>query len=256
MRTKAIVAIVQIAVASFTAFSLASEVTRESSLMADGAEQISFDTTIGGRKSTLKLIRFTADKFRMMVASNPQPKKRLYIADFALQFHAVAGCNGGYFNMTDFSPATLEIAQGVSTGKLGSSGSSGGIFGVKAGVPFIADEKGFNLSPDVTDLVQCGPLLMADGKVFSDPGKATAPRTFVMTDGKGQWAIGVTTSLTLTELASTLTSPGLIPDFVVATAMNLDGGPSTGLWWQDKNGQPHNQRERWSVRNMLLVVPK
>jgi len=223
--------------------------------MREGARYIAI-TFPGETKPALNLVCFKADQFKMIVVNNPDPKKHLYIADMAKAAKAVAGCNGGYFDTKKFTPSGLGIAQGVSQGTFQSMGREGALFGVRNGVPFIAAESEFKPSPEISDLVQCGPMLVDNGHLFQEDSKASNARTFVMTDGQGQWAIGNGAHFALGELAALLAKPGLIEGFSVQRAMNLDGGPSTGLWWQDSAGQAHESRERWSVANMILVVPK
>ena len=223
--------------------------------IADGARHITL-TVPEGPQATLSVVCFSTDRYKIEVVDNPKPDKHHYLADVAPANKAIAGCNGGYFNISDFTPFGLGIVNGVSSGKLTLTGAGGSLFGIRTGVAFICSEQEFQPSPEITALVQCGPRLVIDGRPFIVKGSPANARTFVMTDGRGQWAIGTATHLTLGELASVLARPGLIEGFIVRNAMNLDGGPSSGLWWQDKAGQPHEQRELWSVRNMLLVVPK
>ena len=223
--------------------------------MSGGARHIAI-TLPGETQPTLNLVCFKADKFKMLVVNNPDPKKHLHIADMAKAAKAVAGCNGGYFDTKKFTPSGLGIAQGVGQGTFQSMGREGALFGVRNGVPFIAAENEFKPSPEISDLVQCGPMLVDGRHFFHDDTDAANARTFVMTDGEGQWAIGNAAHLTLGEMAVLLARPGLIEGFNVRRAMNLDGGPSTGLWWQDSSGQEHESRERWIVANMVLVAPK
>ncbi|MDB6137296.1 MAG: hypothetical protein JWO94_368 [Verrucomicrobiaceae bacterium] len=228
--------------------------TQSTMQMLGGARHVTIQ--VPGLKASLSLVCFPADKFKMQIVDNPTPARHLYIADMALSNKAVAGCNGGYFSLKDFSPFGLQLAQGVQLGTFCSGGPGAALFGVKDGTPFIAPEKEFQLSSGITDVVQCSPLLVENGNILQTFGNKTNARTFVMTDGEGQWAIGVANNLGLDDLAALLAKPGLVDGFHVRRAMNLDGGPSTGLWWQDSNGQPHSQKERWSVRNMVLVIPK
>lgn len=223
--------------------------------MTAGARYVTV-TLPGDKKPSLNFVCFDAGKFKMRVVSNPDPRKHLHIADMAKAAGAIAGCNGGYFDTVKFTPSGLGIAGGVSQGAFQSSGTAGALLGVKNGMPFIAAETEFRASPEITDLVQCSPMLVDEGFLFHNGSSATTARTFVMTDGEGQWAIGTGDHLTLDQLASLLARPGLVEGFHVRRAMNLDGGPSTGLWWMDVNGQEHEQRERWSVANMVLVVPR
>ena len=55
-------------------------------------------------------------------------------------------------------------------------------------------------------------------------------RTFIATDGGKRWCIGVSSSVTLRELAEWLATPGALGNFRVKTALNLDGGSSSAFW--------------------------
>ncbi len=228
---------------------------RSEEAMTDGARHVSLK--IGGSDgATLSLVCFHEDKFRMMVVGNAGPGKNRRVAGQAEDHKAIAACNGGYFIVGTLAPLGLEIAQGVATGALGSSGDSGALFGVRNDQPFIEPEKGFHLTPDMTSLVQCGPLYVDGGWHFHVTGEISNNRTFVMTDGQGQWAIGMAEHMSLNQLADLLARPGLLKGFHVQRAMNLDGGPSTGFWWRDKGGGAHEKHESWRVRNVVLVVPR
>jgi len=223
--------------------------------MVGGARHVTIQVP-GKTKVTLSLVCFREDRFRMSVVTNLLPLKDRHIAGKALDTRAVAGCNGGYFATRDLTAYGLEIAEGITSGKFVVGGPLAALFGVRNDVPFIATEKEFHLTPEISGLVQCSPLLVDQGWIFHDTGDIAVARTFVMTDGNGQWAIGTADRLNLNDLATLLARPGLVQGFRVQRAMNLDGGPSTGLWWQDRDGKSHEQRERWRVRNMIMVVPR
>ena len=223
--------------------------------MAGGAVHVS-QVMIEGRKVNLNLVCFDSAKHQMLVVSNPRPGRDLRIAGYAKAHSAVAACNGGYFVPKDMSPYGLEVAEGVSTGTFLNTGERSAVFVIRSDKPFIEYEKDFKPSPEVTGLVQCGPMLVNKDWMFQEPGSSSTARTFVMTDGNGKWVIGVADSLTLTELATLLARPNFVDGFKVQTAMNLDGGPSTGFWWQDKEGHEHNEPEHWRVRNVLVVKPR
>jgi len=104
---------------------------------------------------------------------------------------------------------------------------------------------------EVTQLLQSGPWLVRAGAAEKDNNNLQAPRTFVGTDGKGVWFIGVTDDCTLQEISDFLGSDQLRVVVGVRDALNLDGGPSTGLWVKDSR---FYQREKWTVQNYLGVV--
>ena len=80
-----------------------------------------------------------------------------------------------------------------------------------------------------------------------DPRHARGART------RALWALP---GPTLQELADLLATPSIIRAFTVMRALNLDGGPSTGLWWKDTSSAEHYDKEKWHVKNMLVIIPK
>jgi hypothetical protein len=42
----------------------------------------------------------------------------------------------------------------------------------------------------------------------------------------------------------------------VKRALNLDGGPSTGLWCRSTDGREHFKKPGWAVRNAIMLVPR
>jgi hypothetical protein len=91
------------------------------------------------------------------------------------------------------------------------------------------------------------------------PGKEQEPRnqrTFIMTDGAGRWAIGTCKRTGLLELAHILIASGIITEMKVNRALNLDGGPSTGLWCRNEAGAVQFEKPGWAVRNAIVVVPR
>lgn len=77
-------------------------------------------------------------------------------------------------------------------------------------------------------------------------------RTFIATDGGRRWCIGVSSSLTLKELATWLAAPGALGNFRVETALNLDGGSSSAFWCHE-TGISYPAFKQ--VRNYLGVAP-
>jgi hypothetical protein len=83
----------------------------------------------------------------------------------------------------------------------------------------------------------------------------SARRTIVATDGHGRWALVYLTSVTLADAARILTTPGALGDWVPATALNLDGGSSSGLWAATAPA-PVSLPEFGHVRNYIGIAPR
>ena len=83
-----------------------------------------------------------------------------------------------------------------------------------------------------------------------------ARRTIVANDGKGQWALIATSSITLADASRLLCAKGIIGPLKIANALNLDGGSSTAL----QAGLPPeiliDIAALGPVRNYLTIAPR
>jgi Phosphodiester glycosidase len=210
----------------------------------------------GAKEFELKLVFFDEALWTLRVAANPDRKNAKGLEAMARDAGAAAACNGGYFT-PQFGPIGLEIADGVRGGEFDRNNPLFGTLAVKDGAARLFKDNEITDDRGMTDLVQCCPRLMEGGLAEKGiGGDDRAPRTFVLTDNAGHWAFGVSNGIGLQELANLLAVPGVITEFKPQRALNLDGGPSSGLWYQDAKGETHYQKEAWPVRNMLLLIPR
>jgi hypothetical protein len=214
----------------------------------------------GPAKAEMKLVFFDEKHCLMRVASNADSKTAKPLDEIGRAQKAVAVCNGGYFHAGgDFGPAGLEIANGTRTDKFTGGEWVGGIM-VKQGKAALIWESEFQDSPDIAEFIQCSPWLVSDGRVVPVPPLKEPDqrnhRTFIMTDGQEKWAIGVCKRVGWLELAHILITPGIITEMKVKRALNLDGGPSTGLWCMNEAGTEHFEKPGWAVRNAIVVIPR
>jgi len=111
----------------------------------------------------------------------------------------------------------------------------------------------------VWSTLQTGPYLVEGGQAVQglsafDP----RGRTFIATNGRGQWVLGATLRpLTLAELAKCLSSPGALTDWRTDRAISLDGGSSTGFFFDREGGKaPVTLHPLKRVRNQLGITPR
>lgn len=134
--------------------------------------------------------------------------------------------NAGYFH-EDGSPSGWVQAGGVRYGKRAFDADRTGYVALGRSPTLLA-----GATPTSTikvDALQSYPWLIKQGKIsFTEETGQYARRTFVGTDRRGNWYVGVvpSESVTLYQLAHLLK---LVPETDWVSAMNLDGGPSTGL---------------------------
>ena len=209
-----------------------------------------------GRKGTLHLYRFNSKDVQLKII--PREKYRNLAAAMTSN-QCLAGCNGGFFD-PEYKPLGQEISDGKIRGhrNLASSLASG---------VFYQDHKGLHLEraktfyqkerPTPKQLLQTGPFLVEKGKAVSGLSQSRAARrTFIATDGLGNWIIAYTPATTLAQLAKSLANSKEHYGFQIQTALNLDGGSSSALWVQQGKKSPLYLREFKPVANYIGFVKK
>lgn len=210
----------------------------------------------GTAEVELRLVFFDASKCELRVVDQPARATAGNLGEAMRAQHAIAGCNAGYFT-PEFTPLGLVISQGTRAGAFQKSSLLGGVLQVKKGRPTLLWRDEFTDHASITEMVQAGPRLVNGGlPVAGLDATKRRPRTFVLTDCAGKWAIGICDSASLREISDILATKGVIPEFVVERALNFDGGSSTGLWLRGPDGKEIYRREFSTVRNFLAVLPK
>lgn len=199
---------------------------------------------------------FKGSTHSIIIADEGDTAPRYGSLDVAMkQNHCEAGVNGGYFAADKQRTPLGLLRHGDATlHKL-----STGAFTV-AGVLYdtgrdIKLERSTQLTTPINEMheaIQGGPFLIERGSVVAGlDNKKLARRTFVATDGNGNWCIAVTSPLTLRNLAVLLAKNNTLGKFKVRTALNLDGGTSTAIWV----ATPHIYKAPFKeVRNYVGVL--
>ena len=213
-----------------------------------------------GRQVTAHLVLFTSRAFRLAVVdlgAGPEPAYPT-LADAFRAEGSVAGVNGGFFH-PDWQPSGLVISQGRRINRLETAKLlSGVIYSDSRGIHLVRRAQ-FQDHPGISALLQSGPYLVDGGRAVrglsaSDPNH----RTFVATDWRGHWVLGaIPSSLTLADLAECLASAGALTPWKVDRALNLDGGSSTGFFFDRGEGNaPVTLHPLKRVRNLLGIAPR
>ena len=166
------------------------------------------------------------------------------------------GSNGGYFAAGEAGmPLGLVRHEGKTVSRLATKGFS------VAGVLYddgktLRLERSNRLSipaGSMREAVQGGPFLVEAGRPIAGlNAQKSACRTFIATDGRGNWCLGISTPMTLKSLAEHLARPGALRGFRVQTALNLDGGSSTALQCEGHRVQSNLK----PVRNYIGLRPR
>jgi exopolysaccharide biosynthesis protein len=131
---------------------------------------------------------------------------------------------------------------------------------VKNGKAAIVWDDEFRDDPNLKEYIHCSPWLVKEGIPWPQPKKGQEDpknaRTFILTDMKGHWAVGIAKRVGLSELAHLLVSPNIITEFTVKRALNLDGGPSSGMWLRKEDGSVNYTKPGWAVRNGIAIIPR
>lgn len=182
----------------------------------------------GGNEDTVTITRFDPQKVHFSVGY--QPDKPLALKDWMKQSQALAVINGGYFNAQNVATA-LVIANGQAYGA--SYQGTGGMFSVDSqGNPSIQALSEQPYDPNTQQLqqaTQCRPMLIVNQKRTQfQENAATSPRSVIAQDTQGRFLfiVSPTQAFSMDELADLLEQS----DLSLKTALNLDGGTSTGLY--------------------------
>ncbi len=214
-------------------------------------------------KRRLQLVFFETQFFTLKVIDQgtaAQPIHENISAAMKASF-CLAGCNGGFFH-PDFRPLGLMVTDGERINKFETSKLLSGLV--------IADGSGLRLQRrsefqdhrGITSLLQAGPFLVDRGAVVKGLSSESARRrTFLVWNGEhgagGLWAMGTSSALSLAELGAVLADRDVITEFVPQRALNLDGGSSTGLYFDRGAGRKDFEVNPYKrVRNFLGIVPR
>jgi exopolysaccharide biosynthesis protein len=187
----------------------------------------------GPDEDTVTISRFDLHHLQMSVGY--QPDHPLSLVSWQKQTGAVAVFNGGYFD--DHNRTTgLTISDGQSYGT--SYPDFGGLFAVDAqGNVILRALSQQPYDPDAEQLQQAtesSPMLVIDGKRTQFNANASSSRRTVValdTEGRLLFIISPGGSFTLDEMADAVSSS----DLHLQTALNLDGGASTGMYIKTAN---------------------
>jgi hypothetical protein len=209
----------------------------------------------------IDLVWFNAAEFTFKVIDNgPMETPHYPGLGAAMQAHGcLAGCNGGFF-LKDHAPSGLMIAGGTSLGRFGEGALLSGVL-LSSGNrnPYLLRRAEYDGGKyKSTDLIQAGPFLVDQGATVRGLSPENSRRrTFVLHDGGKWFALGLSDAFTLAELGLILARPDFSPSRKIHRALNLDGGTSSGLYYERGGaGEPLQIEPYKTVRNFVGIVPR
>lgn len=207
----------------------------------------------------LAFFRSRAYRFEVVDLPPPTPLEARPRIDAALRAADIAaGVNGGFFHANG-RPLGLVIADGHRINRLERAKLLSGVL--------YSDQEGNHLlrfarfvdHPGIHALLQTGPYLVEHGRAVRGlSNDRPARRSFAATDWRGNWMLGATRqAISLADLAECLATPGMLSDWPIERAINLDGGSSTGFYFAARSGQSAVVVQPLKpVRNLLGIVPR
>ncbi|MFI0347219.1 MAG: phosphodiester glycosidase family protein [Chthoniobacterales bacterium] len=177
----------------------------------------------------LTVVIFSEKNYRLAVIDVPKRDQSLQQVMSGNEF--VAGINGGYFH-PDNKPLGLLMHDGkvihaqerarLLSGFLVSNGHELELLRVAEKMP-----------SGPLDVLQAGPFLVDRGEsVVGLEATKVAWRSFLASDGHGDFAMGVISPVTLAGASTILlaAAPDIFSSGSLQRALNLDGGSSTAFW--------------------------
>lgn len=201
----------------------------------------------------------------VMVGANKAP-----LATIAGEnYNVIGGINGGYFSGA--KPIGVLRRQGyMDNAKFWPNRSAFG-WNAKGDSIFIDGREIANIANDAslneyTEMMQAGPLLMKDGVSVDNTEKVHPtvldfrhPRTLVATDGKRVYWVVIDGRDKMHSVGTTIEETRrFCRQIGFQTALNLDGGGSSSLWWRGSTFTlPSNSRdaERPIPYAVLMFMP-
>lgn len=209
----------------------------------------------------IDLVWFHAADFTFQVIDNgPAGTPRYPGLGAAMRAHGcLAGCNGGFF-LKNHEPSGLMIADGTALGRFGKGALLSGVV-LSSGNrnPYLLRRAEYDKGKyKATDLLQAGPFLVDEGvAVRGLSGEKSRRRTFLLHDGGKWFAFGLSDAFTLAELGDLLARSDFSPSRKIHRALNLDGGTSSGLYYERGGArEPHLVEPYKTVRNFIGIVPR
>lgn len=201
--------------------------------------------------ATIDLALFSPKTATLHVIDNPNGSENL--AEVMTRKNFIAGVNGGYFD-PQFNPLGLRVIDGATRSPLLRARLLTGVLCSSAHGVGIVRLGQFSPKQRCDAAIECGPFLIDRGMPVRGLDQSRrARRTFAGATRRGDAALGISTDLSLAELASALTA---LPDFKIWQALNLDGGSSSAFWFRKKDATEFSVPEEKRVRDFVGLAPR
>ena len=210
------------------------------------------DASAGGR-AIIDLAIFSTKSCSLRVIDNTAGES---LSDVMAGNKCVAGVNGGYFS-PEFAPVGLLICDGKMLAPLQHARLITGILGISPRGVEILRAGEYSRQRKMVAAVQCGPFLVDHYQsVRGLNDSQSARRTFAAITRDERALMGVSSEVSLAQLATILATTQLAGDLKIQRALNLDGGSSSAFWVARENGSAFSIAGLKLVRDFVAIVPK
>ncbi len=198
----------------------------------------------------LTIYNFNSKEHCLQIIDKPSTS----LKESLILFRCLAGVNGGFFqDDAEKSPLGLLIQDGVVISNPHNQGfwATGILYDTGNGIRLERKHRLSTKLQAMQQAIQSGPFLVENGRIVKGlNNNKTDRRTFIATDNKGNWCIGISTRLSLQELAEWLADSPKELGFRIDCALNLDGGTSSGFY-ESESGLYEQPLK--NVRNFLGI---
>jgi uncharacterized protein YigE (DUF2233 family) len=206
-----------------------------------------------GQRVAADVAVFSAKSTALRVIDNPDGQS---LGAVMKREQCVCGVNGGYFD-TEFKPIGLRVVDGTTFSPLRRARLITGILlQSDRGIDVVRVGE-FSRTTKIIAAVQSGPFLLEGNKRIRGLNNSQlARRTFAGIATNDRAFLGVSSDVSLAELANMLAAAPIAGDSKIRRAMNLDGGSSSAFWFAREDGSAFSISGRKPVRDFVAVVPK
>lgn len=211
------------------------------------------EDAVAGRQANVDAAIFSGKSCALRVIDNPEGES---LSAVMKQKKCLCGVNGGYFD-TEFKPIGLRIADGKPFSPLRRARLVTGILLESNRRIDVVRVSEFSTTKNIAVAVQAGPFLVEGSRPIRGLNDSQqARRTFAAIGANDLGLLGVSSNISLAELANILATVPFAGKFKIRRAMNLDGGSSSAFWFARENGSVFSIPGQKPVRDFVGVVPK
>jgi uncharacterized protein YigE (DUF2233 family) len=220
---------------------------------APGVELIETRCVNGNQTARVTALCFNDKNHTLRVVDSPSPGSAT-LANTLSHAKAIGGVNGGYFHK-DYRPVGLVVADGKTLHGFETAKLLSGLVAVMPDgrVAILRSGEYEPAKSPLLQALQCGPMLVEGGCIVPGLNDLRIARRTILAKGvRGETALIYMSSVTLADAARILALPSVLDTWKPRTAINLDGGSSSGLWTSKGFLLPEIAR----VRNFLGIFPR